>query len=58
MMMNNSDYFFVYNMRYAASLMLQGYAPTIFKNNKDKKYYVFRFKNTEAFKKSFSELVK
>lgn len=56
--MNNSDYFFVYNMRYAASLMLQGYAPTIFKNNKDKKYYVFRFKNTEAFKKSFSELVK
>ncbi|WP_407636671.1 DUF5659 domain-containing protein [Acetivibrio cellulolyticus] len=55
---NNSDYFYVYNMRYAASLMLQGFRPMITRNIKDKRFYVFKFRNTEAFQKAFSDLTK
>jgi hypothetical protein len=55
---NNSAYFTVFSMNIAAQLMLMKFKPVIVKNNKDDRFYTFKFRNTEEFQKAFNELVK
>jgi len=57
--MSKEKYFTIFNIKVFAKLVLMGYKPSFVERNmSNKKYFVFKFKDTETFREDLEKVLK